>query len=62
MRPSGRGIAETDPANDLNGTDTALKLLILVRTVMRQRASLAEVRRTGIEGAPGSRPGRSGPA
>ena len=47
-----RGIAETDPTNDLNGTDTALKLLILVRTVMRQRASLAEVRRTGIEGAP----------
>ena len=50
-----RGIAETDPTNDLNGTDTALKLLILVRTVMRRRASLAEVDRTGIEAAP--RPG-----
>ena len=47
-----RGIAETDPTNDLNGTDTALKLLILVRTVMRRRASLADVRRTGIEAAP----------
>ena len=47
-----RGIAETDPTNDLNGTDTALKLLILVRTVMRRRASLADVERTGIEAAP----------
>lgn len=48
-----RGIAETDPTNDLNGTDTALKLLILVRTVLRRKASLAEVERTGIERAPG---------
>jgi len=47
-----RGIAETDPTNDLNGTDTALKLLILVRTVMRRKASLADVQRTGIEAAP----------
>ena len=47
-----RGIAETDPTNDLNGTDTALKLLILVRTVMRRQASLADVHRTGIEAAP----------
>ena len=47
-----RGIAETDPTNDLNGTDTALKLLILVRTVMRRKATLAEVDRTGIERAP----------
>ena len=47
-----RGIAETDPTNDLNGTDTALKLLILVRTVLRRKASLAEVDRTGIEAAP----------
>ncbi len=52
-----RGIAETDPTNDLNGTDTALKLVILVRTVMRRRASLAEVRRTGIEAAPTPGPG-----
>ena len=47
-----RGIAETDPTNDLNGTDTALKLLILVRTVLRRKASLADVERTGIEAAP----------
>ncbi|MXW70197.1 MAG: homoserine dehydrogenase [Acidobacteria bacterium] len=47
-----RGIAETDPTNDLNGIDTALKLLILVRTVMRRKASLADVERTGIEAAP----------
>ena len=56
-----RGIAETDPTNDLNGTDTALKLLILVRTVMRRRASLADVRRTGIEAAPTPGPRRSDP-
>lgn len=47
-----RGIAETDPTNDLNGTDTALKLLILVRTVMRRKASLAQVERIGIDAAP----------
>ena len=52
-----RGIAETDPTNDLNGTDTALKLLILVRTVMRRQASLAEVDRAGIEAAPAPAPG-----
>jgi homoserine dehydrogenase len=46
-----RGIAETDPTNDLNGTDTALKLVILVRTVMGRKATFADVARTGIEGA-----------
>ena len=53
-----RGIAETDPTNDLNGTDTALKLLILVRTVLRQKASLAEVERTGIENVGTPIPGK----
>ena len=52
-----RGIAETDPTNDLNGTDTALKLLILVRTVLRRQASLAEVERTGIENVGTPAPG-----
>ena len=47
-----RGIAETDPTNDLNGTDTALKLVILVRTVMGRKAAFADVERTGIEAAP----------
>ncbi len=47
-----RGIAETDPENDLNGTDTALKLVILVRTVLGREASFAGVERAGIEAAP----------
>lgn len=53
-----RGIAETDPTNDLNGTDTALKLVILVHTVMGRRASFADVERTGIEGAATPGPGQ----
>ena len=54
-----RGIAETDPTYDLNGTDTALKLVILVRTVLRRKAVLADVRRTGIEAAPTPAPGEA---
>lgn len=54
-----RGIAETDPANDLNGTDTALKLVILVRTVLGRRASFAEVERAGVEKAPTPAPGEA---
>ena len=54
-----RGIAETDPVNDLNGTDTALKLVILVRTVLGRRASFAEVARVGVEAAPAPRPGEA---
>lgn len=47
-----RGIAETDPTNDLNGTDTAVKLAILARTVLGVPATLDRVERTGIEVAP----------
>lgn len=47
-----RGIAETDPTNDLNGTDTAVKLAILARTVLGVPAALDRVERTGIEAAP----------
>lgn len=47
-----RGIAETDPTNDLDGTDTAMKLAIIARTVLGQPASLDQVERAGIEAAP----------
>ena len=47
-----RGIAETDPTNDLNGTDTAVKLVILARTVLGVPATLDQVERVGIEAAP----------
>lgn len=47
-----RGIAETDPANDLNGTDTAMKMAIIARTVLGQPASFDQVERAGIEAAP----------
>lgn len=47
-----RGIAETDPANDLNGTDTAMKLAIIARTVLGRAASFEQVERAGIEAAP----------
>lgn len=46
-----RGIAETDPTNDLNGTDTAVKLAILARTVLGIPATLDQVERLGIEAA-----------
>ncbi len=46
-----RGIAETDPTNDLSGADTAAKLVILVRTVLGRPAAFADVERVGIEGA-----------
>ena len=52
-----RGIAETDPTNDLNGTDTALKLLILVRTVVGRSVTLRDVQRAGIENATTPSPG-----
>lgn len=47
-----RGIAETDPTNDLNGTDTAVKLAILARTVLGLPAKFDQVERVGIEAAP----------
>ncbi len=47
-----RGIAETDPTNDLNGTDTAAKLAIFARTVLRQSVTFRDVPRAGIEAAP----------
>ena len=46
-----RGIAETDPTNDLNGADSAAKLAIIARTVLDAPATFADVERRGIEAA-----------
>lgn len=54
-----RGIAETDPTNDLNGTDTAAKLAIFARTVLGQPVTFADVPRAGIEAAPEAGPGEA---
>jgi len=43
------GIAETDPAYDIDGTDTAVKLVILANSIMDRHVSLEDVSVTGIE-------------
>ncbi len=45
-----RGLAETDPSLDVDGWDAAGKLVILANAVLRQPASLADVRVEGIGG------------
>lgn len=52
-----RGIAETDPSNDLNGTDTAAKLAIFARTVLGAPVSFGDVPRAGVEAAGSPGPG-----
>ena len=42
------GIAETDPTLDVEGWDTAIKLLILVNVLLRQRKTLADIQVRGI--------------
>ena len=42
------GIAEPDPSLDIDGWDTACKILILAKTLMGATARLAEVSRIGI--------------
>ncbi len=46
-----RGIAEPDPRQDLEGWDSAAKLLILSKALMNARADLSAVARTGISPA-----------
>lgn len=43
-----RGIAEADPSLDVNGWDTANKLLIIANTVMGTRLTLDDIEVTGI--------------
>jgi homoserine dehydrogenase len=42
------GIAEPDPSLDVNGWDTAVKMLILAKTLMRAKATLNQISRIGI--------------
>lgn len=42
------GYAEADPTYDINGTDAAIKLVILANTMLGMNVSLADVKRTGI--------------
>ncbi|MEK6408883.1 MAG: hypothetical protein AABN34_18320 [Acidobacteriota bacterium] len=42
------GIAEPDPSLDVQGWDTAFKILILAKSLMGADATIAEVSRTGI--------------
>lgn len=42
------GYAEADPTSDINGTDAAIKLVILANTVLGMDVKLADVKCTGI--------------
>ena len=45
-----KGIAERDPKNDLEGLDTAAKVVILANWVLKHRLTLRDVETTGILG------------
>ena len=51
----GRGIAEADPSNDLNGTDNASKLVLLSNIVWGTGASIDAVEREPIDAAAAAR-------
>lgn len=44
------GVAETDPSNDVDGIDAAVKVIGLVNVLMGGNLSLNDVERTGIRG------------
>jgi homoserine dehydrogenase len=50
-----RGIAEPDPSQDLNGTDTAAKMVILVNAALGLNIRLDDVEIRGISGLDGSK-------
>lgn len=43
-----KGYAETDPTNDIEGFDSAAKVVIIANWIFKRRLSLHDVRRTGI--------------
>lgn len=43
-----KGYAETDPKSDIEGCDTAAKLVIIANSILKQNISLEDVNRTGI--------------
>jgi homoserine dehydrogenase len=45
-----RGVAEADPSLDVDGKDTAFKLLIIANTIMGANISLSDIEITGITG------------
>jgi homoserine dehydrogenase len=49
-----KGIAEPDPRYDVEGWDSAVKLVILVTALMNAEATLDQVMRTGIDALPQS--------
>jgi homoserine dehydrogenase len=44
-----KGYAETDPASDLKGLDTAAKIVILANWILKRRINIDELETTGIE-------------
>lgn len=48
LKAQADGIAEPDPSLDVEGWDSAAKILILAKSLMRARAELSDVSRTGI--------------
>ena len=47
------GVAETDPSNDVDGIDAAVKVVGLVNVLMGGTLAIADVKRTGIRGITG---------
>jgi homoserine dehydrogenase len=43
-----KGYAETDPTNDIEGFDTAAKVVIIANWIFKRRLSLHDIQRTGI--------------
>jgi len=43
-----KGYAEKDPTNDIEGFDTAAKIVIIANWAMKQKISLRDVKRTGV--------------
>ncbi|MDU9376920.1 Homoserine dehydrogenase [Methanocorpusculaceae archaeon Sp1] len=50
LEASDLGYAEADPSADVNGTDAAIKLVILANTMLGMNVTLDEVVRVGIDG------------
>jgi homoserine dehydrogenase len=48
LKAQAEGIAEPDPSLDIEGWDSAAKILILAKSLMQGRAELSDVSRTGI--------------
>ena len=44
------GVAETDPSNDVDGIDAAVKVVGLVNVLMGGSLTIADVERAGIRG------------